>query len=68
MKINNNAIEVLGTLMEQRGWYADKIERRKANTYKTLLGRGKLSYQQAVKILDLLGWKKIKEETWQLVK
>lgn len=64
-KINKNAIDLLKSVMEQRLWYGDKIERRKANTYKNLINKGKLSYEKSCEILLLIGYSKIKEEVWQ---
>lgn len=65
MIIKENAIEVLKRTMQERNWYDDKLERRKAAMYKTLIERNKLSYEKACELLFLLGYEKIKEESWQ---
>ena len=64
MTVTENAINVLQSVMKKRKWYGNKIERRKANVYKNLLSKEKLSYQKASEILVIIGWSKIKEETW----
>lgn len=47
-----------------RKWYGNKIERRKANAYKSLLKKGTLSQKKAGDILRLLGHKPLQEEVW----
>jgi hypothetical protein len=64
--IKANAIQVLGKAMEQRKWYGDHLERRRANTYKLLLKKGKLSYEKAVQILTLIGYTRVEDEVWRV--
>lgn len=59
-------IDLIIKISSKRKWYADKIEPRKAGVYKTMAARGKLSHEKASEILTLLGYEKIKEETWQI--
>ena len=63
MKINNNAIEILQKVMQNRNWHKGLIERRLAAVTKQNAMAGKLSYEKSCEILELLGWQKIKEET-----
>lgn len=64
MSKNLNAIDFLSHIMQQRCWYGDKIERRKAAVYKGLNKSGRLSYEKCCEILQHLGYNKIKEEVW----
>lgn len=65
MMIKNNPIEILKTVVQKRNWHQGKIERRLAFETKKNTLADKLSYEKASKILELLGWEKIEEETWQ---
>lgn len=58
------AEEKLKTLVEKRKWYGDKIERRKANAYKSLLKKNKLSLTKTREILFILGYKPKQKELW----
>jgi hypothetical protein len=64
-KVNANALKVLSDVMQERKWYGDHIERRKANGYKSLLRQGRLSYEKACELLELIGYKKVQEEVWK---
>lgn len=61
---NKNAIELLQEVTKKRKWHNGLIEQRKAAITKTNLHRGKLSYEKACEILNLLGYSKTKEEEW----
>lgn len=65
MIIKKNAAEVLKQVMQQRNWHQGRIERRLAAVTKQNAIAGKLSYEKASAILQILGWQKIKEEAWQ---
>lgn len=62
---NKNAVDLIIEIMKKRNWHEGKIERRKASNYKKRAGEGELSYDKSCEILDILGWEKIKEETWE---
>jgi hypothetical protein len=65
-KINANAIDILQNIMEERNWHASLgIDRRLACEYKRNLPKGKVSYEKACKLLEGLGFAKIREETWE---
>lgn len=66
-EIQGNAIKVLKDLMQVRKWHQEKYTPTKASGYKDLLNKGKLSYEKSIEILHLLGYKKVKEETWEKV-
>ena len=65
MKQNNNALQILGQLMKQTNWHQNFKTPKAAAQDKTNLKKGKLSYENACKWLQKLGWQKIKEEVWQ---
>lgn len=58
------ATEKLLKISQYRKWYGDKIERRKANAYKSLLKKGTLSQKKAGEILHILGYEPLQEEVW----
>lgn len=60
-------VNLLLKIASKRKWYGDKIEARKAAVYKTMANRGELSHEKASEILELLGYEKIQEETWQKI-
>lgn len=63
--IHENAVEALRLIMMERNWHQRKYPARKAGGYKDLLKKGKLSYEKCREILQLLGYRKIGEETWE---
>lgn len=67
MNHNKNATDLLRELMQQRNWHGltDKPSQKKAAMDKTLAMQGRLSYEKSCQWLVRLGYKKIKEETWQ---
>jgi predicted Ser/Thr protein kinase len=67
-KINKNAVELLKEVVQQRMWHQNKIELRLAAMTKVNVMAGKLSYEKASAILRLLGYEKLKEETWNKTK
>lgn len=63
-----NAVDLLKNVVQERNWHKGLIERRLAAVTKQNLNAGKLSYEKASQILKLIGYQKIKEETWQIKK
>jgi len=59
-----NAVDLLKKVMESREWHQGLIERRKAAMYKSLINRNKLSYEKSCELLNILGYRKIKDEVW----
>lgn len=64
-EINLSATDLLKKVVQDRNWHQGKIEHRLAAMTKTNLSRGKISYEKACEILILLGWQKVKNETWE---
>lgn len=60
-----NAVTLLKQVTSVRYWHQGKIERRAAAQLKRNLNTNQVSYEKAVEILQLLGYQKIQEETWQ---
>jgi len=60
-----NAVELLKQVVQRRNWHQGRIERRLAGETKKNVLAGKLSYEKASAILVLLGWEKVKEESWK---
>ncbi len=62
--VNTNAIDLLIQLTQKRNWHQGKLDRKVASFTKKNVALGKVSYEKAVEILQLLGYQKIQEETW----
>ncbi len=60
-----NAIALLIAITQKRNWHQGKLDRKVASFTKKNVALGKVSYEKAVEILQLLGYQKIQEETWQ---
>lgn len=64
-KINKNAIELLKSLTTRQDWDNGAFSPALKHRYRTRVNSGKLSYEKACEILEVLGYEKVKEETWK---
>ena len=61
-----NAIEILSKIVQQRNWHKGLLERQVATNIKARIAEGKVSYEKACEVLNLLGYQKIQEEVWEI--
>lgn len=68
MRVNTNATDLLKEVVSRRNWYKGKLSTQLANRYKKSAIAGTIKYSTACELLEKLGYKKIKEEVWEIVK
>jgi len=59
------AIELLKQVVQQRGWHQNKVSHAIASEAKRNLAKGKVSYEYACKLLNMIGYEKVEDEVWQ---
>lgn len=62
-RIKANAVDVLKQIVEKKGWHKGLIKNHAM--VKSDVLKNELSYKKTCKILAVLGWHKVREETWE---
>lgn len=63
--VQANALDVLKEVMKTRNWYEGNISRTSAAEYKRNLPKGKVSYEKACELLNMIGYEKVEDEIWR---
>lgn len=67
MKYKINAIELIKLAMEKRNWHHGKITATSAGQHKLNAAKGKLSYEKSCELLEIAGYRKVEEESWEKI-
>jgi len=61
-----NTLDFLKEIMQERKWHKGLVGKpNEAGVYKSLAKNNKLSHEKASEILEILGYRKVKNEVWE---